>query len=306
MPGLFEGFIGKHKRGVTLAVLVVLSLFSLLLSSRALSLQPKEIGLSVVSFFQKGFSGVFRWIGETAGSIRLLQKTREELAGANIRLLALDQMNRDNIQLRRENQLLREQIGLTKNLLADRIAAEVIAKDHDNLFSTITVNKGSRHGVRRNMPVVAYQGDLEGLVGKVVSVGAGSSQILPLYDPQCQVSARLQRSRYEGLINGQGKDRDNILMRYVKKTAKDSIEYGDIVVTAGLGGLYPKEVNIGRIRDILARGYETSLLLEIEPIIDFSRLEYVYILQLEPAPDAVTDAQANPVPALVPGKTQTP
>jgi len=282
MPGLFEGFVGKHKRGVTLAVLVLLSLFSLLVSNRTLIIQPKEVGLSIMSFFQKGFSGVFRWIGETAGSIRLLQQAREELAAVNLKVQALDQTNRDIIQLRRENQLLREQIDLIHSLPADRISAEVIAKDHDNLFSTITVNKGSRHGVRRDMPVVAYQGDLEGLVGKVVAVSAGSAQILPLYDPQCQVSARLERSRYEGLINGQGQDRQNILMRYVKKIAVDSIEYGDLVVTAGLGGLYPKGINVGRIRDILARGYETSLLLEIEPIIDFSRLEYVYILQLEP------------------------
>ncbi len=287
MPGLFEGFIGKHKRGVTLAVLVILSLFSLLVSNRTLIIQPKEVGLSIMSFFQKGFSGVFRWIGETAGSIRLLQQAREELAAANLKVQTLDQTNRDIIQLRRENQLLREQIGLIESLPADRISAEVIAKDHDNLFSTITVNKGSRDGVRRDMPVVAYQGDLEGLVGKVVAVSAGSSQVLPLYDPQCQVSARLERSRYEGLIDGQGKDRQNILMRYVKKIAIDSIEYGDLVVTAGLGGLYPKGINVGRIRDILARGYETSLLLEIEPIIDFSRLEYVYILQKEPGAEAV-------------------
>ncbi len=68
-------------------------------------------------------------------------------------------------------------------------------------------------------------------------------------------------------------------MRYVKKLAKDSIEYGDLVVTAGLGGLYPKGVNIGRIRDIRVRGYETSLVLEIEPVIDFGRLEYVFIIQ---------------------------
>ncbi len=266
-----------------MTVLVLASLLSLLISNRSIIIQPKEIGLSFVSFFQKGFTGVFRWIGETAGSIRLLQEARTELASANVKLQAMDQTNRDNIQLRSENQLLREQLGLVQNLPQGRIAAEVIAEAHDNLFSTITVNKGSRDGVKRDMPVAAYQGDMEGLVGKVVAVGAGASQILPLYDPQCQVSARLQRSRFEGLIAGQGKDNPNLILRYVKKIASESMEYGDVVVTAGLGGLYPKEINIGRIRNILARGYETSLLIEIEPIIDFSRLEYVYILQTVPS-----------------------
>jgi rod shape-determining protein MreC len=278
MPGLFEGFIKRHRKGVTLSVLVVVSLFALLISNRAVVIKPKEVGLSTVGFFQKGVSGFFRWFGDTAGSIRQLRRTREELTAARQRLEQLDQTSREIVQLRRENQLLRDQLGFSQTLPPDRIAAEVIAKDHDNLFSTITVNRGSRHGVRRDMPVVAFQDDLEGLVGKVVAVGPGSSQILPLYDPQCMVSTRLDRSRNEGLVVGQGKDHQNVIMRYVKKIAKDKIEYGDLVVTAGLGGLYPKGVYVGRIRDIRARGFETSLELEVEPIIDFDRLEYVYIL----------------------------
>jgi rod shape-determining protein MreC len=128
------------------------------------------------------------------------------------------------------------------------------------------------------MPVVAFQEDLEGLVGRVVAVGPGSSQVLPLYDPSCQVSARLDESRFEGLVLGQGSDRAMLLMRYVKKIATDRVEYGDLVVTAGLGGLYPAGINVGRVRDIRAETYETSLTLEIEPVIDFDRLEYVYVL----------------------------
>ncbi len=301
MPGLFEGFFARHRRGVTLSILVLLSLFSLLISNRTLVVQPKQVGFSVVSFFQKGFTGFFRWFGDTAGSISQLRQAREELASARQRLQELDQTNREIVELRRENQLLRDQLGFIQSLPADRIAAEVIAKDHDNLFSTITVNKGSRHGVKRNMPVVAFHGDMEGLVGKVVAVGLGSSQILPLYDPQCQISARLERSRFEGLVSGQGKDRENVIMRYVKKIAKDSIEYGDLAVTAGLGGLYPKGINIGRIRDIRARSYETSLELEVEPIIDFSRLEYVFILNTEEGSGDTPAEAVDAAPAAAAG-----
>jgi rod shape-determining protein MreC len=279
MPGLFEGFFARHKKGFTLIVLVLVSLFSMLISNRTVVIQPKELGLSLVGFFQKGFSGFFNWFGDTAGSIRQLRQAREALAAAEKRLQEVDQGNREIVSLRSENALLREQLGLAASLPFNRVAAEVVAKDHDNLFSTIVLNKGARQGVRRDMPVVAFRDGMEGLVGKVVSVGLGSCQVLPLYDPQCEVSARLERSRYEGLICGQGSDRDNVLMRYVKKLAKDSIEYGDLVVTAGLGGLYPRGINIGRIRDIRVRGYETSLVLEIEPVIDFARLEYVFIIQ---------------------------
>jgi rod shape-determining protein MreC len=307
MPGLFEGFFTRHKRGITLTVLVLVSLFGLmisnLISKRTAVNQPDEIGLSVVSFFEKGFSGFFKWFADTAGSIRQLRQAREELSAAQQRLQDVERISREIVQLRDENRILRQQIDLSQNLAVKRIAAEVIAKNHDNLFSTITLNKGSRQGVKRDMPVVAFQAEMEGLVGKVVSVSAGSCQVLPLYDPLCQLSARIEISRFEGLVSGQGEDKPTLLMRYVKKIAIDTFEYGDLIVTAGLGGVYPKGINIGRVRDIQARNYETSLELEVEPVIDFSRLEYVFILdvsEIEPPPQIESE---NPVPSSAPAAT---
>jgi rod shape-determining protein MreC len=197
-------------------------------------------------------------------------------------------VTREVVELRRQNEALLQQLGFSRALPAPSIAAQVIARDSDNLFSTITIDRGSRHGVREGMPVVAWQGDLEGLVGKVVRVGRGSSHVLPLYDPQCLVSARLDKSRHEGLVGGLGKDRDTVLMRYVRKTAAPLIEYGDLVVTAGLGGLYPKGINIGRVREVTAPAYETSLELAVEPVIDFDRLETVFLVPPQPLPDEAT------------------
>ena len=111
-----------------------------------------------------------------------------------------------------------------------------------------------------------------------MNVGIGSAQILPLYDPGCYVSTRLDRSRHEGLVNGQGKEQPFLVMRYVKKLALDNLTYSDLVVTAGLGGTYPKGINVGRVREWNAQSYETSLDILVEPIIDFDRLEYLFIL----------------------------
>jgi rod shape-determining protein MreC len=281
MPGLFEGFFSKHRKGATLAALVLASFLCLLVSNRAVVIKPKEIGLSVAGFFQKGFTGFFGWFGDTAGSIRQLRATREQLAAAEARLQEMDQVTREILELRRQNAALKDQLDFAQTLAPARIAAEVIARDTDNLFSTLTINKGSRQGVVKGMPVVAWQNDMEGLVGKVVLVGPGSSEVLPLYDPECMVSSRVDSTRDEGLVAGQGKERGTILMSYVKKTAKDQIDYGDLVVTSGLGGLYPKGINIGRIRDIAAPTYETSLELQVQPIVDFDRLEYLFLINPE-------------------------
>jgi len=303
MPGLFEGFFARHRKGATLAALVLVSLICLMVSNRTLVIKPKEIGLSVAGFFQRSFTGLFTWFGDTAGSIGQLRAAREELAAARARLEEMDQATREVLELRRQNAALKEQLDFAQNLPPERIAAEVIARDTDNLFSTITLNKGSRQGVKKGMPVVAWQGDIEGLVGKVVLVGPGSSQVLPLYDPQCIVSARVDTTRDEGLVAGQGKDRGTLVMNYVKKIAKDKIGYGDLVVSSGLGGVYPKGINIGRIRDITAPAYETSLVLQVQPIIDFDRLEYLFLVGPEgeaPPPAVPTPASAAPTPAAKP------
>jgi rod shape-determining protein MreC len=295
MPGLFEGFFSRHRRGATLAILIIVSFICLLVANRSVVIKPKEIGLSVGGFFQKGFTGFFNWFGDTAGSIRQLQEARQELTDARARLQDMDRVTREILELRRQNAALKGQLDFAQSLPPERMAAEVIARDTDNLFSTLTINKGSRQGVTRGMPVVAYQGDLEGLVGKVVLVGPGSSEILPLYDPQCQVSARVDSTRDEGLVQGEGKDRGTVVMSYVKKIAKDKISYGDLVVTSGLGGLYPKGINIGRIRDIKAPTYETSLVLQVEPIVDFDKLEYLFLIG--PEQDHPADTERQPAAA---------
>ena len=76
----------------------------------------------------------------------------------------------------------------------------------------------------------------------------------------------------------------------MKKIAKDKISYGDLVGTSGLGGLYPKGINIGRIRAITAPAYQTSLVLQVEPIIDFDRLEYLFLIAPESAEGAAGSA----------------
>jgi rod shape-determining protein MreC len=310
MPGLFEGFFARHRRGATLATLVLVSLICLMISNRTLVVRPKEVGLSVAGFFQKGVTGLFKWFGDTAGSIGQLQAARDELAAARSRLEQMDQANREVVELRRQNGALKEQLDFAQTLPPERIGAEVIARDTDNLFSTLTINKGSRQGVKKGMPVVAWQGDIEGLVGKVVLVGPGSSQVLPLYDPQCIVSARVDTTRDEGLVSGQGRDRGLTVMNYVKKIAKDKIGYGDLVVTSGLGGVYPKGINIGRIREISAPAYETSLVLQVQPIIDFDRLEYLFMIDPEGDAAAANAAAGStgtlPGPAAgTPGGTST-
>jgi len=187
-------------------------------------------------------------------------------------------MDKNIEEIRRENELLKEQLEFSESFEISHIPAEIIAKDPVNIFSSFMINKGRRHGVSKGMPVTSYQNGIIGLVGKVAEAGYGSSLVLPIYDSTSYVAARFQSSRYEGLINGAGRNGKNLVMNYVKKTARVEIQNNDLIVTSGMESLYPKGIYIGRVQSITSREYNTSLEIEVLPVIDFSTLEFVFVL----------------------------
>jgi rod shape-determining protein MreC len=127
--------------------------------------------------------------------------------------------------------------------------------------------------------VVAFQDGIEGLVGRVVDVGHGSSIVVPLYDSTSFVAARLAKARHEGLISGNGSANEPLVMRYVKKRAKEEVQFGDLVVTTGFESVYPPDIAIGRVNRVRVLEYQSSIEIDLDPILDFSRLEYVFVIK---------------------------
>ncbi|MBN1835219.1 MAG: rod shape-determining protein MreC [Spirochaetales bacterium] len=275
-----SGFVQKHRSGVTFTLLVVACVLLILFSNRNVVLKPKQVGQSVTSVFQMAVHSVAGWFAGTWNSIGELKKLRQDLEQTRARLAEYERVSRDVGELRRENEALREQLGFARSLPTRYVAGEVIARDPGSQFSTIMVNRGRRHGVRKGMPVVAFQDGLQGLVGKVQMVNLLSCAVQPISDPTSYVAARLASSRYDGLVAGSRLPSGNLVMTYVRKLALTDIEYGELVVTSGMGQLYPEGIHIGRVREMTAKGYEASLELEVQPIVDFSRLEYVFILDM--------------------------
>jgi rod shape-determining protein MreC len=280
MAGI-PSFIRKNKRGVTFSAILVLCLLMMLFSNRNVVLQPKKVGQSFFSLFQISFNAVAEWFAGTWNSIGELKRLRVELEEARERLVEYERVSRDLAELRRENRALREQLGFSQELPFSFISARVIARDPGNQFSTITVDRGSVHGMSEGMPVIAFQRGLQGLVGRVVVVALTTSLVQPITDPNSYVAARLQSSRFDGLVAGSQGASGSLTMSYVKKLALNEVQYGELVISSGMGQLFPEGIHIGRVREMTAKGYEASLELEVEPIVDFSRLEFVYIIDTE-------------------------
>ncbi len=268
----------RHRTSITLVVIVIACLVSLGISTDSMALRPKEVGQSVIGLFQQAVSGIGGFFSRTVTSVGELRDLRAQYDGVVDQLREHEQVAGDVATLRDENARLRDVLGFTEFIRIENIPARVIAKEPGSFFSGLTINRGRTSGIRRDMPVIANQNGVQGLVGRVSDVGLSSSVVMPIFDPQSCVAARLQRSRPEGLVGGKGMATNLLSMRYVAESARSQISTGDLVITSGMRSIYPEGIHIGSVDAIRGEAYETSLQIEILPVVDFGRLEYVFVL----------------------------
>lgn len=273
--------VENQKAGVLFAVLVLTSVILLVVSTARDRFRPAEAGLTVVSSAQQFFFHIGDFIGSTINSVRELGELQQQYEAVLRELRRYEGVRTDVEELRREVERLEQVLGFSESLDYRNVAARVVGKDPSNLFAAITIDKGSSEGMQRNMPVVAVQGGSQGLVGRIETVGRGTSIVIPLFDSSNYVAARLQQSRYEGLVHGTPSRDGTLTMRYVSSQARSSVRYGATVVTSGMNSIYPAGIRIGTVTSVQAKPYETSLELTIDPIVDFSTLEYVFVITPE-------------------------
>ena len=238
-------------------------------------------GFTVLSTVQKGVGTVVGKVNETFNAVHELARLRDENRELMERLKNYEILQRNNTDIRKENERLREQLGFSLSLNEKNYPAQIISRNPDSLYSSFTINKGSQHGIRKNMPVLAVQGGIIGLVGRVVNVGAFTSLVMPIYDSKCSVSVRIQNTRDIGLITGSGSSDLPLSMSYIKKRVLDELNYGDLVVTSGESGVFMGDIPVGSISEIKALDYDSSLSIKVVPVIDFSRIEMVIVSEFK-------------------------
>ena len=274
-------FSFKIKLDISLLILfLIISSVLLTFSGGRFIVDFKSVGFSVAAGTENAVHSVSAFVTDTVSAVRELAELRSRYVALSEKLKDYELLQRSNADIRRENKELKALLGFADTIVYKNIPAQITGFDPDNLYSGIIINRGTKHGVRKNMPVLAFQGSNVGLVGKIIQTGRDSSMVIPLYDYQCYIAASVQTTKHRGLINGQGSADLPLIMRYVQKRAKGEIAIGDKILASGENNLFPKDSPIGIVTSIKVHDYETYLELAVQPIIDFSRLDYVFVLDL--------------------------
>ena len=262
----------RQRPGVVLAAAILLHVA--LISAQVNTASGLPV-LQVVTFgsfseLQRGTMSLIDGVrGIWTGYIALQQVQEEnnalkqELQTVQVRL----QQERAEAQ-RTDN--LRQLLELRERANLDTVAAEVIAGAASPDFKTITIDKGSSDSLETDMAVISPAG----VVGRIILPSRRASKVQLLIDRNAAAGALIERTRVQGVVVGTG---DGLLhMQYVPGTA--DVKTGDLVVTSGIDGIFPKGFVIGTI-DHADRGAGAYHEIVIRPAVDFSRLEEVLIVR---------------------------
>jgi rod shape-determining protein MreC len=150
------------------------------------------------------------------------------------------------------------------------LPAELVGVDTSPWFRSVLVDRGRTRGVRSGMPVISEQG----LVGLVTATSRGSAKAMLVLDRQTAIDGVIQRSRSRGIVRGRGSD--ELGFEFVERGS--DVQLKDVVITSGLGGVYPKGLHIGMITEISDPDARLLRTATIRPAVDFGRLEQVFVM----------------------------
>lgn len=213
-------------------------------------------------------SGFKNFFGNLA-DINQLGDINSDLEKQNKKLLA------ENVKLKElqlENQVLREQLGFAQhNPNLDLAACQVIGRDPNNFLQFITIDKGSDDGLKKEMPVIS-----EGyLVGKIMEIDKKSSKVFLITNPSSAVNALIQSSRATGIVKGELGF--GLIIESVVQDVK--VKQGDVVVTSGIGGVFPKGLVLGEVETVEEKQSNVFKKATIKPYVDFTSLEVVFVIK---------------------------
>ena len=195
---------------------------------------------------------------------------RENNEALQSRLAVLEE---ENLQLR-EALVASGRLARIAEIRADfevpMLSSEIVGVDPSPWFRSVLVDKGRDQGVRSGMPVISERG----LVGLVTATSARAAKAMLVLDRQSAIDGIAQRSRSRGIVRGRGTG--ELDFEFVVRGS--DVRVGDVVISSGLGGAYPKGIRIGEVVSVSDPGSALMQTAKLAPAVDFGRLEQVFVM----------------------------
>lgn len=288
---------------LTFAGLLLLAFLLIALDQSRRMDTPQDWGQRLTAPITNTLASFSSNLGDTLFTLQNLSELQQENATLRRQIDELALVNVRVVELEAENNLLREQLGFqdqhpnytlqVAEIVAQDTPARVTGSEVSNLLQGVRINQGRESGVEPGMSVVTARG----LVGRVLESGNGWSKVLLITDETSHVTALVQQSRAGGVVEGTG---TSLVMRYIPHEQR--VEPGDVVLSAGLGGQFPKGVVIGVIESVERGDINPWQEAVVRAAQDFRQLEYVFVIRSF----TPTDEEDSVAPPTLPTPLPTP
>ena len=196
------------------------------------------------------------------------KQLRAEIDSLNQKLADYDTYKQENAQLRKFLEFKDE------NKDIQLASAAVIGRDPSDLFYNFTIDQGSSAGISVNDPVITEAG----LVGWVSAVTSSYAKVTTILSPDTNVGAYDSVNRDSGVVSSNLKLADSGLIKMGYLTAANTVKEGDIILTSGLGGIYPHGLKIGKVTAVKHEEYDVSMYAEVQPFVDVKTVRDVMVI----------------------------
>jgi rod shape-determining protein MreC len=287
-------FLRRNRLLATAALFLVLAAGMILRTgtSHERDDQLGRIFLELMAPLERAGTFASRTVADAWDSASGLLRARDEAEALRGRVRQLERDTARLAETEAENARLRTLLDFRRTLGGTLLATRVIGHDAAGLSRTLVVDQGSAAGIAKGAAVLAP----EGIVGQVFQVSPHAARVLLVSDHNSGVDAVVQRTRGRGIVEGTADGRCGL--KFVKRT--EDLQVGDLVVSSGLDGIFPRGLPIGRIQAVDKQGQGLFQYAQIDPAVDVERLEEVLVMVgAPPAPPVGDDPEA---PGPPPGR----
>jgi rod shape-determining protein MreC len=263
-------------RRYSLPILIVLLLLFALVLMSLRTKQRKGVELfdallMEISFpFQKAATLVIKTVQGTFLHYVFLVNLERENRMLKEKIAQLQEENHRMNEIKLANERLRQLLQFREKNSTSMIGAEVIGRDPSSWFRSVTIDKGERDGVKKGMAVISPTG----VIGQILKIAPHYATVLLITDYNSAVDCVVVRSRAKAIVEGIGENRCQL--KYLLRA--EDVAVGDVLVTSGLGGNFPKGLMVGEVKKVDKKGYGVFQFAELVPSVDMTRLEEVFVV----------------------------